>query len=37
MNGSAEVLTFSHDEAFLYTGGDEGEIYVWDMVSRKCV
>ena len=37
MNGSAEVGCFSQDESYLYTAGDEGEIYVWDLVARKCI
>lgn len=37
MNGSAEVSCFSSDESYLYTAGDEGDIYVWDLVARKCV
>jgi len=36
MNNECRALTFSKSGSLLYTHGDRGEIYVWDMSSRTC-
>ena len=35
MSGSADSACFSADERFLYTEGEECEIYQWDLGTRK--
>lgn len=37
MNGSCNAMAFSPCERYLYTAGDEAEIYQWDLGTRKCV
>ena len=37
MNGSCQSVAFSHDERYLFSVGDEAEIYQWDMNTRKCM
>lgn len=37
MNGSCNSIVFSKDERFLWSVGDEAEIYQWDLVKRRCV
>lgn len=37
MNGSCEASAFSPDDRFLYTAGDQGDIYQWDLKMRRCV
>jgi len=36
MNGSVKCVTFSHDGARLFSFGGDGEVYVWDMKTKKC-
>ena len=35
MNGSCTSVAFSPDERYLYSVGDEAEIYQWDIGTRK--
>jgi len=35
MSGSCESACFSNDNKFLFTEGEECEIYQWDLTSRK--
>ncbi|XP_054716390.1 LOW QUALITY PROTEIN: U3 small nucleolar RNA-associated protein 18 homolog [Uloborus diversus] len=37
MNGEVIAITFNKDGTRMYSHGDTGEIYVWDMLSRKCI
>ncbi|KFM63139.1 U3 small nucleolar RNA-associated protein 18-like protein, partial [Stegodyphus mimosarum] len=37
MNGEVIAVTFNKDGSKLYSHGDTGEVYVWDMSSRKCI
>nr|KAG5711690.1 hypothetical protein BaRGS_016872 [Batillaria attramentaria] len=37
MNGSVEDITFSADGARMYSTGDDGRVYVWDLNSRQCL
>ena len=37
MNGSCQTVAFSPDERYLFSAGDEAEIYQWDLGTRKCV
>jgi U3 small nucleolar RNA-associated protein 18 len=37
MNGSCQSSCFSDDERYLYTVGDQADIYQWDIRQRKCV
>lgn len=37
MNGRAHTAHFSADSSKLYTTGREGEMYVWDVASRRCL
>eukprot|EP01134_Creolimax_fragrantissima_P008083 CFRG8083T1 len=37
MNGSSRAVTFSPDGSKMYSFGSSGEVYVWNMNSRKCV
>ena len=37
MNGSCNSVAFSRDERYLFSVGDEAEIYQWDLKTRKCV
>lgn len=37
MNGSCTAVAFSGDERFMYSVGDQAEIYQWDLNMRKCV
>ncbi|XP_071951032.1 U3 small nucleolar RNA-associated protein 18 homolog isoform X2 [Antedon mediterranea] len=36
MNGSAEAVAFSKDGKTLYSTGDDGQIYIWNLQSRTC-
>ena len=35
MSGSADTASFSADGRYLYTEGDENEIYQWDLNTHK--
>ncbi|XP_050521118.1 U3 small nucleolar RNA-associated protein 18 homolog isoform X2 [Daktulosphaira vitifoliae] len=37
MNGEVNALTFTSDGKRMYSFGDLGEIYEWDMINRLCV
>jgi len=37
MNGEVHSLTFNPDGSRLYSHGELGEVYVWDMNTRRCV
>jgi len=37
MNGNARSLTFSHDGNYIYSSGSEGQIYKWDLGTRRCI
>lgn len=37
MNGAVTALTFNSDGSTMYSHGDAGEIYVWDMKTRSCI
>jgi len=37
MNGTLVASTFSADSSKLFTTGSDGEVYVWDVKSRKCL
>jgi len=37
MNGEVIAITFNKDGTKMYSHGDSGEVYVWDMSSRKCI
>ncbi|KAF6200102.1 hypothetical protein GE061_006403 [Apolygus lucorum] len=37
MNGSVETLCFSPDSKTLYTYGDQGDVYVWNVGARQLV
>ncbi|EFX75500.1 hypothetical protein DAPPUDRAFT_306709 [Daphnia pulex] len=37
MNGEVHALTFNIDGTRLYSHGENGEVYVWDMNARVCV
>ena len=37
MNGTVDALAFSADGSRLFSVGDDGEVYVWDMNARQCV
>ncbi|KNC96269.1 uncharacterized protein SPPG_08420 [Spizellomyces punctatus DAOM BR117] len=37
MNGSVTAIDFSKDGKFLYSFGGDGEVYQWDLGSRKCI
>jgi U3 small nucleolar RNA-associated protein 18 len=37
MNGTLRSAAYSSDSRYLFTSGGDGEIYQWDMGSRKCV
>ena len=37
MNGRVQSVGFSPDERYMYTVGDEAEIYQWDLKMRKCI
>ncbi|CAM9654572.1 U3 small nucleolar RNA-associated protein 18 homolog [Lampetra fluviatilis] len=37
VNGQANAATFSADGKNVYTTTDEGQVYVWDVDSRRCV
>jgi U3 small nucleolar RNA-associated protein 18 len=37
MNGGCSGASFSADDNYLYSIGDQSEIYQWDLKQRKCV
>jgi len=37
MNGRCQSVGFSPDEKYMYSVGDEAEIYQWDLNMRKCI
>ncbi|XP_076609639.1 U3 small nucleolar RNA-associated protein 18 homolog isoform X1 [Chaetodon auriga] len=37
INGDVSGVTFSHDGGKIFTNSEEGEVYVWDMRSSRCV
>lgn len=37
MNGTCNSIVFSQDERYMWSVGDEAEIYQWDLQSRKCI
>ncbi|KAK6642649.1 hypothetical protein RUM43_004151 [Polyplax serrata] len=36
MNCNVTAVNFSQDGSTLYSHGEDGEVYVWDMKTRKC-
>lgn len=37
MNGSCEAACFSPDDRYLFTAGDQAEVYQWDLRMRRCL
>ena len=37
MNDEIAALTFSPDGEFLYSHGNSGEVYIWDLKAQECV
>eukprot|EP01101_Sappina_pedata_P010241 TRINITY_DN6408_c0_g1_i1.p1 TRINITY_DN6408_c0_g1~~TRINITY_DN6408_c0_g1_i1.p1 ORF type:complete len:533 (+),score=263.72 TRINITY_DN6408_c0_g1_i1:30-1628(+) len=37
MNGTASTGSFSHDGQYFYSSGAPGDIYKWDLRTRRCV
>jgi len=37
MNGRVSTAAFSPDSSRLYTTGRDGEVYIWDVKSRRCL
>lgn len=37
MNGSVQSVAFNADGSRMFTAGDDGEVYIWDMNTRSCV
>ena len=37
MNDEIAALTFSPDGEFLYSHGNGGEVYIWDLKAQECV
>nr|CAD7432978.1 unnamed protein product [Timema monikensis] len=37
MNGEVTSVTFNADGSRMYSHGDSGEVYIWDMSARACV
>jgi len=37
MNGTCQSIAFSSDERYLWSVGDEAEIYQWDLTKRRCI
>ena len=37
MSGSCNALCFSPDDRYLFSVGDQAEIYQWDLTTKKCV
>eukprot|EP00794_Sanderia_malayensis_P007312 gene7313-8130_t len=36
MNGSVKAVAFSNDGSHLFSFGGDGEVYIWDMKSKRC-
>ncbi|VDI39498.1 U3 small nucleolar RNA-associated protein 18 [Mytilus galloprovincialis] len=37
MNGSVGGVCFSQDGSTMYSYGDDGDVYIWDMKTRDCI
>lgn len=37
MNGRVQSICFSRDGTRMYSHGDDGDVYVWDMTTRDCI
>lgn len=37
MNGEVIAVTFNKDGSKMFSHGDTGEVYIWDMNTRKCI
>ncbi|XP_052076872.1 U3 small nucleolar RNA-associated protein 18 homolog isoform X3 [Mytilus californianus] len=37
MNGSVGGICFSQDGSTMYSYGDDGDVYIWDMKTRDCI
>lgn len=37
MNSDVKAISFNRDGSRLYSHGDGGEVYIWDMHSRTCI
>uniref|UniRef100_A0A8C8LS23 UTP18 small subunit processome component n=1 Tax=Oncorhynchus tshawytscha TaxID=74940 RepID=A0A8C8LS23_ONCTS len=37
INGNIAGVAFSHDGSKVFTNSEEGEVYIWDMRSSKCL
>ena len=37
MNGSCDAACFSPDDRYLFTAGDQAEVYQWDLRMRRCL
>jgi len=37
MNGSCHSACFSQNDHYLFTVGDQADIYQWDLRQRKCI
>ncbi|XP_021413293.2 U3 small nucleolar RNA-associated protein 18 homolog [Oncorhynchus mykiss] len=37
INGNVVGVAFSHDGSKVFTNSEEGEVYIWDMRSSKCL
>lgn len=37
MNGSVRAITFSSDGEYIITSGSDGDVYKWNLKSRRCV
>ncbi|XP_067403539.1 U3 small nucleolar RNA-associated protein 18 homolog [Emydura macquarii macquarii] len=37
INGNAVASAFSPDSSKIYTNSDEGEVFIWDVKSRRCL
>nr|XP_014430082.1 U3 small nucleolar RNA-associated protein 18 homolog [Pelodiscus sinensis] len=37
INGNAVASAFSPDSNKIYTNSDEGEVFIWDVKSRRCI
>ncbi|KAK3100299.1 hypothetical protein FSP39_017837 [Pinctada imbricata] len=37
MNGNVQAVAFSRDGSKMYSHGDDGEVFVWDMNTRQCI